>query len=340
MRRFLARLALLLLPATAALAQQTVPEYFPLQPGNQWVYRSAYFSTFRTVSVTETRQFNDLTYSVVLQNSEPGTAVYLRSDGAGRIFTYDTAKQQETLAYDFTGRSSQPNLNGTSSTVSPADHYSGPIGDYDNAFTITQRGSVSGSSETFVPWIGKVGGSTFLTGGSSSLVPPLVEDLIYARINNVLLLTTREWSISLALDRPIYRLQFGQTDDCQGSVFPNWKPAAGAYEPCALARLTLRLAGTGAAKLSFPTSQLYEMELRDPAGKVIWRYSDGKAFAQAVRELVVNPGELNFTQLVPLYNADAFPRVPLAPGAYRLTATLLDADGGSGSASVLLRIIP
>jgi len=338
-RRVLPHIAVILaawLAPGAALAQQ-IPDYFPLQVGNQWVYRSVYFQGFDTVGVSGTRIVNGTNYSVVLQNSDPATATLYRNDGAGKIYRLDPVKQQETLAWDFTVPASSPVLGGPPYTIATAGHYSGPLGTFDTAFSIGQLSSLSGSTDTFLPYIGKVASTSFLQGGSASLVPPLVENLIYARIGNILAVTTRDWGFGITLDRPVYQLQFGQTDDCQGVAFPGWTAVPNAYSPCALVRLTLRLFGNDPLHLSFPTQQLYELELRDAAGNLVWRLSDNKTFSTAPRDLVVGSGEVNFVELIPLYRGGTFPPSLLAPGSYRLTATLKD-SAASASASVALTV--
>jgi hypothetical protein len=59
----------------AAFAQQPFPDYFPLEVGNQWVYRSTQGAIFRTVSVSGTQQVNGVPDAVMLQTSDPSTTM-------------------------------------------------------------------------------------------------------------------------------------------------------------------------------------------------------------------------------------------------------------------------
>lgn len=47
----------------------------------------------------------------------------------------------------------------------------------------------------------------------------------------------------------------------------------------------------------FPTSQMFEYELKDEAGKVVSLYSKGQSFSQGVQEQTVIPGESLWTEM-------------------------------------------
>lgn len=49
--------------------------------------------------------------------------------------------------------------------------------------------------------------------------------------------------------------------------------------------------GDRAVELNFPSEQRIEILLRDAAGRAVTRWSDNRAFAEAVGTLLINPGE-------------------------------------------------
>jgi hypothetical protein len=325
-----------LIVSALGFAQQPFPDYFPLEVGNQWVYRSVIGQVFRTVSISGTQPVNGVTYAVMLQNADPPTSALYRNDGAGKIYLYDSMRQQEVLAYDFTNSGPAPSGPvGALGTFASIGNYSGPLGVFNDAYTIQQVAYGTTMSTTFLPYIGQVASSFSLNQGSAGLVPPMVENLVYARINDITVLTTQDWGFGITLDRAVYHLQLGQTGDCELLLLPLAAPSALFYHPCAQVRLTLRLKGSDPVQLSFPTQQLYELKLQDPSGNAIWTLSGTKTYGAGPRNLVVGPGEVNFVELMPLtVSANTVPAALLAPGTYNLSATLLNNVGPSASASI------
>ncbi|WP_053361858.1 BsuPI-related putative proteinase inhibitor [Bacillus sp. FJAT-27251] len=55
--------------------------------------------------------------------------------------------------------------------------------------------------------------------------------------------------------------------------------------------LVLRNGGSTPLALEFPSAQLYEIQVKDRSGKELYRYSSGKAFAQALQTVRLAPGE-------------------------------------------------
>jgi len=68
--------------------------------------------------------------------------------------------------------------------------------------------------------------------------------------------------------------------------------------------------------LSFNTSQKYDLEIKDEEGRVHWRWSEGKAFAQVLQNLRIEPGEKEVWE-VEIAIED------LAPGEYYLTGWIV-----------------
>jgi hypothetical protein len=61
------------------------------------------------------------------------------------------------------------------------------------------------------------------------------------------------------------------------------------YEPVRLT-LTVTNGGRNPVTLRFPTSQRYDFRVMDSGGTMLWRWSDGRAFAQVPGEAVLEPG--------------------------------------------------
>jgi Intracellular proteinase inhibitor len=97
----------------------------------------------------------------------------------------------------------------------------------------------------------------------------------------------------------------------------------------ATARLRLQVNSPAAVVLRFATAQEYELVLRDEAGSVVWKWSDGQMFAQSSHERSV-AGEWLMTVDVPW---------PTQAGRYTLQAWLTTAtDAPQYAATVPLRI--
>lgn len=73
------------------------------------------------------------------------------------------------------------------------------------------------------------------------------------------------------------------------------------------ARLMIRNNNAEPVTLTFPTGQTYDIELHDGEGNVVYRWSDGKTFAQTVTRLEIQY-EKDYRIAAPLAN--------LKPGRY------------------------
>jgi hypothetical protein len=64
--------------------------------------------------------------------------------------------------------------------------------------------------------------------------------------------------------------------------------------PTLITRLTLRNSQPGPISLTFNSGQLYDLELRNEAGDVVFRWSNGRLFSQIVQTIAFQPGETNY----------------------------------------------
>src|SRR5262249_7006961 len=78
------------------LAQPQTVDYFPLQEGNQWIYRATRLRPEPwIITVGGTRKVNDVEYFQV--SGFPGEWLLLRKDESGALVLYDAAGQGERV---------------------------------------------------------------------------------------------------------------------------------------------------------------------------------------------------------------------------------------------------
>ncbi|HEY8965097.1 MAG TPA: BsuPI-related putative proteinase inhibitor, partial [Candidatus Methylacidiphilales bacterium] len=76
---------------------------------------------------------------------------------------------------------------------------------------------------------------------------------------------------------------------------------------------TLKNIGKRTYTLSFPSSQRFELLLKNPAGQVVYMWSHDKRFLDEVGILMINPtDQVGYTETIPLDRIYA----PLVPGTY------------------------
>ena len=64
------------------------------------------------------------------------------------------------------------------------------------------------------------------------------------------------------------------------------------YFPTEQITVTLKVANRSVelTRLNFRTSQRYDLSVEDAAGRVLWRWSEGRFFLQAIEEVALKPG--------------------------------------------------
>lgn len=271
-------------------------DYFPLQVGNQWVYRTTGTAPERKLAleINAVREIDGNTYYRLA--GLPSGAYWLRMSPDGALLAYDeTAKADRTwylfqAAENETWETSIPSCCGKASIVSKTAAFNGPLGQLNNALEITYPGvfQVGIVREQFLPSIGLAFREENIGGPGV-----LRHELVYARIAGNNVYSAAEVSFRLALDNNTY------------------SPAARLN-----ARLTLANRQNELIRLTFPSAQRYDLAIRDAAGKEVYRWSEGKAFAQIFGSIAVG-GEMHYLVSVPLGG--------LAPGDYSVEAWLATA---------------
>lgn len=294
--------SLVLALAGSAFALQP-SDYFPLQVGNQWVYRVRGASAAQPVAlaITESRDFGANLY---YHTEGFGTsAVWLRLNSDGTLVAYDPDTQAErpwvafgaaegvTFVTDIDDCTSAGRIASRNFTANLIFGYFDTLLKVDYVPSCADAGIVS---DLYLPWIGLVQRTRTTIAG------PRTFELSYARIGGVTVISEPEVSLSLTVDRSVYQIGTG----------------AAATVPSALARLTFRC--TEPVTLTFPSGQTFDLVLRNGDGEVVYRWSDGKMFTQIVRSVTFS-GETNYAVSISL--ADAKDNA-LAAGRYTLEGFL------------------
>ncbi|MDX1981903.1 MAG: BsuPI-related putative proteinase inhibitor [Bryobacteraceae bacterium] len=284
-------MSVLFLFASAAFAQEAA--YFPLQTGNQWIYRvteGRIPAAPWVVEVTGTRTVAGNEYYVVSGFRQP-RELLLRQSGAALVF-YDTASLRELPWADFgapTGRGFPSHIDdcvqAASITERDARHKS-PVGEFSGAIKLSYELTCADAGitdEVFLPGVGLARRAYSTIGG------PQVFELVYARVGGFTVFSEPGYAFHLTLDRASY---------------PAGTPM--------LTRITLHNTGDDPLNLVFPSGQDFDIVMRNDKGEQVYRWSDGKAFTLAIREVRFK-GERNWVEQLAL---------TLPQGNYTATATL------------------
>lgn len=274
-------------------ADAQVPDYLPLQPGNVWVYqvrgvppRAGESTLTVTVSGRQTLP-SGVTYSV-LEGYRPGKFL-LRSDSFGRIYQYDEASGQERLWYDFSRREGEvyetalPTCCGRAHVAGTQQTKSVALGLFEKVLhQLTYPGvfQIGITEEDFLPYVGLLYRSEN-TGG-----PSMREmDLTYARIGGVTVVNASGLGFGLSIQSP------------------------------SLARIFFNNSTNQPVQLIFSSGQTFEVVIRDGSGRTVYRWSEDKAFTQALRNVALPPGETSWPVQLPTLDA--------AKGPYLMEAELV-----------------
>lgn len=280
------------------------PDYFPLQPGNQWVYRvtSRSARTPVVVQINGTITANGHTY--YRYEGFPGAAALLRQEG-DTLYAYDQQTQQERVWTQFNATSGQTVPSGIDAcspnavTGSNQAKYEGPIGSFTTALEMNYPPSRCADAgltrDLYLPYVGLVQRTV------NTIAGPTTYDLIYARLGGVTVISEKELTVSLALSQAVYT-----TTDL--------------FHP----RLTLRSTQDKPILLEFPSGQRYDLVIRNEQGETVYTWSSNKLFAAQFSSEEFGPGERNYvisverTLPVGKYTAEAW-LTTTAPIRYRAT---------------------
>ena len=280
----------------AALAQGS---YFPLEVGNQWVYRlySRFFSsTYATWTVTRHDTYEGRRYAVI----RTGTVErWFREDEAGRIWELQSPNN---------GRRETLYLDPAASPRRITDLVS-PLGVWPEALESVTPDPLLRDTRIFARGLGLLSSSARLLTGSSGGFTDSYE-LVWAKVGGSLRFGTPAPALGLAVETTDLDVSGRKVTNC---ALPCYYVACGigspvdppgTYRPCFQARVE----SGGAAAI--------ELELSNEAGVVLAR--------------ATVKSDVEFVQL-PLYGK---PDEPFAAGRYRVTAR----QGEEQSAWVTVRV--
>lgn len=299
-------------PARSRLqaAEPAITELFPLAVGNRWVYaaRGRFEQQARVVTINSRQRIGNFVY-YELEGWSYAPAL-VRMTPTGRLMAYNREAAREELWYDFAapeGGGWTPEFRnectGTATVLSGKTNVAVPAGDFADAFLVGYRGTECAdagfSEEAFVPGLGPI------KQGQISLVGETVWVLVEAHVgpHNS---PAGGLSISLSIDQPLYT----------ANLLPPVEP--GEAIPTMEAAITLRNSTQAVIPLVFMNGQSYEFLVRDLNGRVLYRWSEGMFFTEAIRNEEFGPGLRAYSAEIPL-GADG---EPFPEGDYTLEAWL------------------
>ncbi len=310
MRITTALFAVLLCPALFA------QDYFPLGDGNYWTYRSDKSAETFTIAVGTPHQMNDQFYYSVKGYGVARS--FLRRTAEGNLVQVDLETGAESPVTTFEpGKQWESPLSGCqqSGEASPKrSEYAGPAGIFPAAQTVNYGPGACADAgfaeETYIENIGLVRRVVHTLAG------PVQYDLVSARVGK--LTFSAGPSVVVRVSVPENSLQR--------------KTAAEALRLQACLHIDT-VSSIGVA-VRFPTSQRYEMVFRNPAGAVVYRWSDGKGFTDAVGEETIGGRRSYLIE----GEIDAAAAAGLEDGMYTIEAWLTTGDGPKFASSATVEL--
>ena len=267
--------------------------FFPLDVGNQWIYRSSVggAETSWKVEVTGESTRDGQVYAVV--EGFPAGKRWLRRTSDNKILALDEETGTEGLWYDFGAEGRQWNTvqdqcSPTATIPSLTSEYRGPVGEFNTALRVQYLpggcADAGISQDVFLPYVGLVSRSITTFAG------PRTWDLVYAKLGTSTVISEPSLSFTLTLDRNTYRFNPLSAEPRDTT-------------PTLNARLTLRNSTADPVPLEFGSSQTYDLVIKNEDGKEVYRWSEGRAFTMAFRSEQFS-GEANWMIGVKLTGAD------------------------------------
>jgi hypothetical protein len=313
-------------PIAAALLASS---YFPLQVGNEWVYRidsrigTANYSTTRVAGV---RIIGDQPWYSVVVGENPQTAIetLYRADAQGRIYQLDM-NGREILWLDPTAN---PNPSATLQIQNGRGQpFRNALGNFPDTYSYVINLSLSRETGAFARGVGLINSrADSLTGSSGGFVDGL--DLVYARIGGNIRFATPVLSVGLSVESNDLDVSGRNVTNCAVPCYfaacgvgPGADPP-GTYRPCFQTRVRLE-------NLPVQDSTTLDLDLIDAGDRSVYHTTATAAAGQA------QPDSILVRQLQ-LYSA---PNQPFPPGAYRVQVKAKITDGGDiATATIPVRV--
>ena len=264
-------LAGLLLGATQFA--HAAPDYFRWEPGSIRVYRAKNSENTFTVRVGNVGfQLNDHVHYPVTGYGKRPLRLY-RDDHTGSLYHHDEDTDQDVLVTAVEkgpgwAQANYRDCDQESRVENSPAWYLGPAGWFTNALAVEYRAygcaDTGIASERYIENLGLVQRTMQTFAG------PVEYDLVYASIGSVTVTEAPSSAFSISLHQG------------QG--------------PRVIADLRLT-AMAEQMVLQMPTSQDYDLVLRDANGREVWRWSNGKFFTPGMRK--VSPKQVDYSVEVP-----------------------------------------
>jgi hypothetical protein len=270
-------------------------DFFPLANGNSWTYRDASTGSTFEVRAHEPALVNGRVYHF-LSGFTPETLL-ARVNENNNLVALDEAHEVETVLAGFQGSPVAYSTNrrecpAFANTKEKRGEHQGPAGHWSVVEVEYQPYACADAGDLLEQFAENIG---MVRRVVSTIAGPRTFDLVRARVGN-------------------QSITAGETGRFTVSALPGTD--RGSWQ------VTLRVdpfSGSG-IRLRFPSSQEYDLRLRDTNGNVLWTWSANKLFAPA--EHVVSIGGWSAEETVPHP-----PAVPEGPQSYVLEAWLTPAQG-------------
>lgn len=280
-----------------------LPDFFPLVPGSQWLYRGSPLDGPLKIQILDTTTLNEKTY-FRLRGYTSDDLLIRRLDDGSFVYWNATTKSDATFLR-FDGRSyPAPVFCNPQASASPKlSPYEGPIGYFDNAATLAFTPGLCAdtgtTSEVYVPNLGLVERT------STSFTGPRKFSLVYAQIGGITYLSEAAVTFSLAVT-PI---------DARNLA----------------ARLVLTNTSPKPLKLDFTSSQIFDFTVRNEKGDAVYVWSSTRIFLAALSTIEVpTRGEQAWQETL------ALPTLPA--GKYSIEGKLINTDGSRFLATASLTL--
>lgn len=320
----------------AAAQAQSAPagaDYFPLEVGNKWTYALTQGGASRgsvDVDVASSSSAHGQTYFALENYFGTGATSNVRETGIASVVESD-GRASETLWYLMNARvgrrwqfvsASAPGctnhelarvMSRTDAVDVPAGHFTGCVR---LAFTGSCR-DAGVAEEVFAPGVG------LIRRTEDSIAGPIVWELVSAAIAGRTI-PTFPIEVSIAISQ-------------QGFVFGGPQPVNPPPAPTLRVRLTVRCE-VAAETFSFPTTQRYDIRVRDAKGAELWLWSRDtqQHFQKTAGSATAAPGRpLVFEQTIPAVQGGVGGRWGVE--RYQVEIILWDEQAAQGSEENMAR---
>jgi hypothetical protein len=299
-------------------------DFFPLEVGNEWVYSDGVHN-FTVRVLGETQEANGLRYFRVSGYFPDDSAEVrkLRHGPSGQVLEYNPAGE-DFLWYRFSNvrgswrfQSSGDISCITGSWVSIWDMAAAvdvPAGAFPRALRLAFRAPCNDAGLTSEYFAGGVG---LVQRVFDTIAGPRIVRLVAAHIGSADFAETA-YGVEVSLDRPVY--------------YNNLMPPVVNPWPTARATLVVRNTTAFPVEFTFPTSQRFDLIVRDAQGREVLRWSDGRAFLQVLGQEILQNESRRYAADIVLQSREG---KTLPAGSYSLTGYLTTQDAGSGLPGML-----